>query len=80
MEIILWYLAQILIIFFIIVGIIAFFFPIKLSFNFPKNGILLGIVHVYSDPKDEIKYIFFQFHLLLFSIGIFIQTDSKNRI
>jgi hypothetical protein len=78
MEAILYTIIQILIAFFIIIGIIAFIFPIKLSLSLPKNGVLLGIVHVYSDPKEDIKYIYFQIHLILISIGVFIQTTPQK--
>jgi hypothetical protein len=78
METILYTIIQILIAFFIIIGIIAFIFPIKLSLSLPKNGVLLGIVHVYSDPKEDIKYIYFQIHLILISIGVFIQTTPQK--
>jgi hypothetical protein len=78
METILYIIIQILIAFFVIIGIIAFIFPIKLSLSLPKNGVLLGIVHVYSDPKEDIKYVFFQIHLILISIGVFIQTTPQK--
>jgi hypothetical protein len=78
METILYTIIQILIAFFIIIGVIAFIFPIKLSLSLPKNGVLLGIVHVYSDPKEDIKYIYFQIHLILISIGVFIQTTPQK--
>ena len=75
---ILYTIFQILISFFVIVGIIAFLFPIKLSLTLPKNGLLLGIVHVNSPPEEDIKYIYFQVHLILISIGIFINTTSPK--
>jgi hypothetical protein len=78
METILYIIIQILIAFFVIIGIIAFIFPIKLSLSLPKSGVLLGIVHVYSDPKEDIKYVFFQIHLILISIGVFIQTTPQK--
>jgi ABC-type uncharacterized transport system permease subunit len=61
-----------------LMGLLTFFLPIKLSLHLIKNGLLLGINHVYSEPKEQIKYIFFQIHLILFSIGIYIQFSSQE--
>lgn len=71
-------ILKILIGFLTLIGLLTFFLPIKLSLHFIKNGLLLGINHVTSEPSDNIRYWFFQIHLILFSVGIYIQFPSQE--
>jgi hypothetical protein len=71
-------ILKVLIGFLALIGLLTFFLPIKLSLHLIKNGLLLGINHVSSDPKEQIKYMFFQIHLILFSIGVYIQFPPQE--
>jgi hypothetical protein len=63
------------------IGILTFFFPIKISVH-PPQGILLGVGFTSSfsdEPQlEDIKYIFFSVHLILFSLGIFINLGERH--
>jgi hypothetical protein len=63
--------------FFTIMGLLTFLFPLKLSLHLPKNGLVLGLTHVVSHPEEPVNYWFFQIHLILFSVGIYIQFPPQ---
>ncbi len=66
--------------FLVLIGISTIFYPIKMSLHHPQ-GILLGIGFTSSyseEPQiEEINYVFFSVHLIVFSLGIFINLGEK---
>ena len=61
------------------VGAITLFFPVRMSIH-PPSGILFGIAvtsSYWNQEETDIKYIFFQAHLGLMSLGIFINLGYK---
>ena len=63
------------------IGISTIFFPVKMSLH-PPIGVLLGIAVSSSywgeEEPIEIEYVFFQIHLLFFSLGVFINLGEKK--
>jgi len=64
-----------LIFFLTIIGILTFLYPVKITVQ-PPHGVLLGVVFTSSyydnDELENRKYVFISIHLLVGSIGVFI--------
>lgn len=65
--------------FLLAIGISTFIFPVRMTLH-PPAGILLGVAMTSSatNPQENLKYIFFQIHLFIFSIGVFINLGIKE--
>jgi hypothetical protein len=66
--------------FLILIGISTLFYPVKMSLHHPQ-GILLGVgvTSSYSEEPqiEDIHYVFFSIHLIVFSLGLFINLGEK---
>ena len=75
------YAAQGFLYFLVLIGILTFIFPVKMSLHHPQ-GLLLGIGFTSSfseNPQvDTIHYLFFSIHLLFFSLGVFVNLGERN--
>jgi hypothetical protein len=65
--------------FLIAIGISTFIFPVRMTLH-PPTGILLGVAMTSSatNPQGDLRYVFFQIHIFLFSIGVFINLGMKE--
>jgi hypothetical protein len=65
--------------FLITIGISTFIFPVRMTLH-PPAGILLGVAMTSSatNPQGDLRYVFFQIHIFLFSIGVFINLGMKE--
>lgn len=67
--------------FLLAIGLSTFFFPVRMTLH-GFQGILVGIAYTSSlnNPNDgsEVHYMFFQIHLLFFSLGVFINLGPKK--
>ena len=74
------------IVFFLIaMGIVTFFYPVRMSVH-PPSGILLGVAFTssFQDSEElqdlnEINFLFFSVHLIVGSIGIFVDLGLKDK-
>lgn len=73
------YVADCFTYFLLFIGILTFLVPVRMTLH-PPVGILLGVAVTSSatNPQGDVKYVFFQIHLLLFSIGVFANLGMKT--
>lgn len=74
------------IVFFLIaMGLLTFFYPVRITIH-PPQGILLGVAFTSSFQDNEelqemndLKFLFFSVHVLIGSIGIFVDLGIKDK-
>ena len=71
--------------FLIAMGALAFFYPVRITIH-PPQGLLLGVAFTSSfqdseeqELLEDINYLFFSVHLLVGSIGIFVDLGLKDK-
>lgn len=65
--------------FLLFIGALTFIFPVRMTLH-PPAGVLFGVAVTSSltNPQGDLKYVFFQIHLFLFSMGVFVNLGMKT--
>lgn len=73
------YIVEYFTYFLLFIGALTFIFPVRMTLH-PPIGVLFGfaVTSSVSNPQENLKYVFFQIHFFLFSIGVFVNLGTKE--